>query len=117
MNFLKNKAKTLEDIYKNAQYIINEKINVSPEDLRVLDDSSKNILKEFVTRFEKISEINKENIEKIIKELIVKYKTNFKGIGQPLRIVLTGSKFGPGVYDIVLSLEKDEVIKRLKVIN
>ena len=117
MNFLKNKAKTLEDIYKNAQYIINEKINVSPEDLRVLDDSSKNILKEFLTRFEKISEINKENIEKIIKELIVKYKTNFKGIGQPLRIVLTGSKFGPGVYDIVLSLEKDEVIKRLKVIN
>ena len=117
MNFLKNKAKTLEDIYKNAQYIINEKINVSPEDLRVLDDSSKNILKEFLARFEKISEINKENIEKIIKELIVKYKTNFKGIGQPLRIVLTGSKFGPGVYDIVLSLEKDEVIKRLKVIN
>ena len=105
MNFLKNKAKTLEDIYKNAQYIINEKINVSPEDLRVLDDSSKNILKEFLARFEKISEINKENIEKIIKELIVKYKTNFKGIGQPLRIVLTGSKFGPGVYDIVLSLE------------
>jgi len=117
MNFLKNKAKTLEDIYKNAQYIINEKINVSPEDLRVLDDSSKNILKEFLARFEKISEINKENIEKIIKELIVKYKTNFKGIGQPLRIVLTGSKFGPGVYDIVLSLEKDEVIKRLKIIN
>ena len=39
--------------------------------------------------------------------------TNFKGIGQPLRIMLTGSKFGPGIYDIILSLGKNEVIKRL----
>ena len=41
------------------------------------------------------------------------YQTNFKGIGQPMRIALTGSKFGPGIYDIILSLEKEEVLKRL----
>ena len=46
-----------------------------------------------------------------------KHITNFKGIGQPLRVALTGSKFGPGVYDIILSLEKDQVIKRLKAIE
>ena len=117
MSFLKNKAKTLEDIYKNAQYILNEKINISADDLKLLDDSSKKILKEFLTNFQKISKINKENLEKIINELINKHKTNFKGVGQPLRVALTGSKFGPGVYDIILSLEKDEIIKRLKVIN
>ena len=79
--------------------------------------SPKKILKEFLTNFQKISKINKENLEKIINELINKHKTNFKGVGQPLRVALTGSKFGPGVYDIIISLEKDEVIKRLKVIN
>ena len=41
------------------------------------------------------------------------YKTNFKGVGQPLRIILTGSKFGPGIYDIIGSLGKNEVLKRL----
>ena len=46
-----------------------------------------------------------------------KHKTNFKGVGQPLRVVLTGSKFGPGLYNIVLSLDKNEVIKRLKIIQ
>jgi len=117
MNFLKNKAKTLDDIYKNAQYILNESINISSDDLKVLDDASKNILKEFLTNFEKISKINKENIEKIINELIDKHKTDFKGVGQPLRVVLTGSKFGPGIYNIILSLKKDVVIKRLKVIK
>ena len=47
----------------------------------------------------------------------MKNGTNFKGVGQPLRIALTGSRFGPGVYDIILSLDKDNVIKRLKIIN
>jgi len=52
-----------------------------------------------------------------LKELIDKYKTNFKGVGQPMRIALTGSKFGPGIYDIILSLGKTEVLKRLSTIK
>jgi len=49
--------------------------------------------------------------------LINEHKTNFKGVGQPLRIALVGSKFGPGIYDIILSLDKNEVIKRLKAVT
>ena len=90
-----------------------DQIQVSAEDLKLLDDLSKKILKDFLKEFENISNINKENLEKIIKGLIDKYKTNFKGVGQPLRITLTGSKFGPGIYDIILSLDKKETIKRL----
>ena len=45
--------------------------------------------------------------------MIKSNNTNFKGVGQPLRIILTGSKFGPGIYDIIISLGKDEVQKRL----
>ena len=61
--------------------------------------------------------VNKDNLEKIIKDIIDNNKTNFKGVGQPLRIALVGSKFGPGIYDIILSLDKNEVIKRLKAFN
>jgi len=114
MNFLKNKAKTLEDIYQNSQYILRDNIKISPEDSKLLDNSSKNIIKDFLDEFEKMSKITKENLEKIVNRLIDKHKTNFKGVGQPLRIVLTGSRFGPGIYNIILSLNKDVVIKRLK---
>ena len=117
MSFLKNKAKTLEDIYQNSQYIVQENIQIAPEDYKLLDVSSKNIIKDFLGEFDKISKITKENTEKILKELINKHKTNFKGVGQPLRIALTGSRFGPGIYDIILSLDKNEVVKRLKAIN
>jgi glutamyl-tRNA synthetase len=116
MVFLKNKAKTLEDIFNNAQYIINEDVKIGDEDKKLLDEQSKLIVKDFILKFEKISSANKENLEPIIKNLIEKYKTNFKGVGQPLRIGLVGSRFGPGLYDVILSLDKVEVVKRLSKI-
>ena len=52
-------------------------------------------------------------MEFIINNLIKSHEINFKGVGQPLRVALTGSKFGPGIYDIIISLGKEEVQKRL----
>ena len=117
INFLKNKAKTLEDIYQNAQYILNENIKISVEDSKLLDSNSKKIIQDFLAEFKKMEILNKENLEKTINNLISKYKTNFKGVGQPLRIALVGSRFGPGIYNIILSLPKEEVVKRLSKIN
>jgi len=115
LHFLKNKAKTLEDIYNNAQYLIKDKITISNEDQELLDNSAKIILKTFLKEFEKLPNINKENLEEIINNIIKNNKTNFKGVGQPLRVALVGSKFGPGIYDIIMSLDKNEVIERLKI--
>ena len=73
----------------------------------------KKIISEFADKILKIEKLNKENLEPVINDLINSHQTNFKGVGQPLRIILTGSKFGPGIYDIISSLGKNEVIKRL----
>ena len=73
----------------------------------------KKIIFEFANEIEKLNKLTKENLEPIINNLIKSHQTNFKGVGQPLRVILTGSKFGPGVYDIIISLGKEEVKKRL----
>ena len=109
----KNKAKTLEDIFNNCQYIINDDVNFNKEDFGLIDNKAKKIISEFYIKFKGINELNKENLEAIIQDLIKSNETNFKGVGQPLRIALTGSKFGPGIYDIIISLGKDDVEKRL----
>ena len=116
MSFLKNKAKKLEDIWNNAQYIIKDTVEISAEDKKLIDDLSKTIIKEFIAEYNKLTNLTKETLEPVIKSLIDKYKTNFKGVGQPLRIALVGSRFGPGLYDVILSLDKTEVVKRLKEI-
>ena len=116
LHFLKNKAKTLGDIYNNAQYILKDQIQVSEEDSKLIDDLSKKIIKDFLESYQNLLKIDKINLEKAINELINRHNTNFKGVGQPLRIALTGSKFGPGIYDILLSLDKENVIMRLKML-
>ena len=97
----------------NSQYIILDEVNFNKDDLKLIDEKAKKIITDFSNELSKKNEINKETLEPIINNLIKKYETNFKGVGQPLRIALTGSKFGPGIYDIIISLGKEEVAKRL----
>ena len=59
MVFLKNKAKTLEDIWNNAQYIINEKIEIGTDDKKLIDDLSKKVINDFIIEYEKLSFLEK----------------------------------------------------------
>ena len=113
LTFLKNKAKTLEDIFNNSKYILNDKVIFNDNDKELINDEAKKIIHLFKEKISELEVFDRENLEQIINALIKLNNTNFKGIGQPLRIMLTGSKFGPGIYDIILSLGKNEVIKRL----
>ena len=65
----------------------------------------------------KCEAFDRENLEIIVNEIIKNKEINFKSIGQPLRVALTGSRFGPGLYDILISLGKEEVLKRLNQIG
>jgi glutamyl-tRNA synthetase len=113
LTFLKNKAKTLEDIFNNGQYIIVDEVNFNQEDIKLIDDRAKKVISSFVAKLTTIDRLSKETLEPIVNDLIRLNETNFKGVGQPLRIGLTGSKFGPGIYDIIISLGIEEVTKRL----
>ena len=113
LNFLKNKAKTLEDIFNNSKYILNDKVIFNENDKTLINDDAKKIIRLFEENVLELKVFNRENLEQIVNKLIKSNNTNFKGVGQPLRIALTGSKFGPGIYDIILSLGKDDVLRRL----
>ena len=88
-------------------------VDFDKNDIKLIDDKAKKIISDFNKQFASVSKLSKETLEPIINELIKSNDTNFKGVGQPLRIALTGSKFGPGIYDIIISLGKEEVLKRL----
>ena len=103
---------------KKTKFIINDEISFNEDDFKLIDDKAKKIISEFIKELSSISNINKENLEPVVNNLIKKNDTNFKGVGQPIRIALTGSKFGPGLYDMIIALGKEDVTKRLiKIIS
>ena len=96
-----------------------DEVNFNQDDFKLIDNKAKKVISDFNTQFGNVNKLSKETLEPIVNELIKSNNTNFKGVGQPLRIALTGSKFGPGIYDIIISLGKEEVIERLnnKIFN
>ena len=100
----------LDQLIKRKQ---DKKVNFNEEDVKLIDHKAKKIISEFIKELSFITNINRENLEPLVNNLIKTNETNFKGVGQPLRIALTGSKFGPGLYDIIMALGKEEVLKRL----
>jgi len=113
ISFLKNKAKTLEDIYNNSSYIHSFKPNTNFE--QKIEPNIKEILIKVLSFIEK-NNYDKESYDIFFKKITEDNKINFKDIGKPLRILMTGSEFGPSIHNILDSLGKTECVNRLKKI-
>ncbi len=113
LSFLKNKSKSLEDIYNNSKYIFSYELNES--EIQKIDKSKLTIIKNIHSLIKKNNDISKDYLKIIFDKIIETEKINFKDLGQPLRIILTGSEYGPAIYDIANSLGLDEFLKRLEL--
>jgi glutamyl-tRNA synthetase len=52
-------------------------------------------------------------LEKVCKDLAQEQQLKIGELLLPLRIMLVGGKFGPGVFDIAYLLGKEETVERL----
>ena len=111
LSIFKNKAKTLEDIFNNCNFVFNFQI-IDIEN--TLDKNSVKLIDEFYQSIINLDDQNFNACKEIINNIINKNKIKFKDFGQPIRLVLTGSKFAPSINDIIQSLGINEVKKRLK---
>ena len=111
LSIFKNKAKTLEDIFNNCNFVFNfQTIDIE----NTLDKNAVKLIDEFYQSIISLDDQNFDACKEIINNIINKNKIKFKDFGQPIRLVLTGSKFAPSINDIIQSLGINEVKKRLK---
>ena len=110
INILKNKAKTLEDIYNNSNFIYNFQ-----KKLDVINDKNKTIINEFYSELVKLKSYDEEKISQINQDIIKNNNIKFKDLGQPLRLILTGSDQAPSIKDIIKILGISETINRIKL--
>lgn len=105
-----NKAKTLENIYDNSRFVFDyKKIDFK----NVISEDEENLIKFFAKEIEIFEDNDISKIKPLIERLIKEKNIKFKDFGQPLRIILTGSKFAPSINDIIQCLGIKEVYKRI----
>ncbi|HSW56487.1 MAG TPA: glutamate--tRNA ligase [Ignavibacteriaceae bacterium] len=76
-------------------------------------EDSAELLNKLKERFEKLADPSKEDFEKALDEIASHLSINKGKLVHPLRIAVSGVGEGPGVYDIISVLGKDETISRI----
>ena len=113
LSFLKNKSKSLEDIYNNSKYIFSYELK--EDQIQKIDKSKLTIIKNIYFLIQKEKNISKDHLKNIFDKIIETEKINFKDLGQPLRIILTGFEYCSAIYDIASSLGLNEFLNRLEL--
>ena len=119
---LNNAIKLYQDREKNLNVFADDilfffKDVNSSEELKnkYLDGKSKNLIKVFVGRIEKLSWTN-DDVNKFMKEFVKKQDIKFPEIAMPLRIIIAGTDNTPSIGSIIFILGIEEVKKRISVI-
>jgi len=76
-------------------------------------EDSAELLNKLKERFEQLNNPSKEDFENALNEIASQLSINKGQLVHPLRIAVSGVGEGPGVYDIVSVLGKDEAISRI----
>ncbi len=65
-------------------------------------------------RLHKLEKFDEEGVEKVVRGLASEMGLKARDLIQPVRVALTGSRVSPGLFETVVLLGKDRVIRRLE---
>lgn len=71
-------------------------------------------LKEMADAVSSVQNFSKQGIEEFLLAFTQERNIKFKVIAQPLRVALTGKTVSPGIDEVMVTLGKDRVIKRIE---
>lgn len=115
IDLLKDRIKTLSQFIEYTDYFFKD-IEIS-EELYEKVIKGKDYLPEVLSSIrDAISELNnftEEEIEKIVRSKAEEFGLKGKHVIQPLRVILTGKRVTPGMFEVMYFLGKDKIIKRI----
>jgi Glutamyl- and glutaminyl-tRNA synthetases len=112
---LQPRSKTLVELAAAADFYFVEDIQYESEAAqKFLTPGIGAYLKEIAAGLPSLTNFSKEGIEDFLKAFIQKREIKLKGIAQPLRVALTGKTVSPGIDEIMVTLGKNRVIKRIQ---
>jgi glutamyl-tRNA synthetase len=112
---LQPRSKTLVELAAAADFYFVEDIQYESEAAqKFLTPDIGAYLKEIAAGLPSLTNFSKEGIEDFLKAFIQKREIKLKSIAQPLRVALTGKTVSPGIDEIMVTLGKNRVIKRIQ---
>lgn len=111
---LQPRAKTLVEIAGMANFYFADQIQYDEQAAQkfLVPDVTAH-LQAMVAAIPAVQSFSKAGIEQFLKAFTEERSIKFKVIAQPLRVALTGKTVSPGIDEVMVTLGKDRVVKRI----
>ncbi|MCX8030501.1 MAG: glutamate--tRNA ligase [Thermodesulfovibrionales bacterium] len=114
IDLLKERSKTLQEMANSLKYFISDLIEIDPKAKdKFLTSESIKFLAEIKELLLKLDDFSSKNIEKIFINIAQQNNLKLGSLAQPMRVAITGSTASPGIFELMETIGKEKVIKRL----
>jgi len=111
----KERCRTLEEMADAAMFYFKEEIVYETKaSKKFLTPEISDIFNEIINHLENIKDFSEKKIEAIFNQIQSEHNITLGQLAQAHRVALTGGTASPGIYEVMSTLGKERVIKRLK---
>jgi len=112
---LKSRAKTLVELAEASTFYFNDDIVYDREASNTfLNADAAEHLAALAETIPSLRDYTRKGIETFLRTVAAQRGTSLKVIAQPLRVALTGKTVSPGIDEVMITLGKERVVKRIK---
>ncbi len=111
---LKTRANNLLEIAENALFLfVQRPLSFDQKAAKIITPASRIMVAELLTELEALDDWSTETLESAVRDFIDSHSLKMGDIAQPLRAGLTGKSVSPGIFDVMMSLGREESLGRL----
>ena len=112
---VKSRAKTLVELAQSSVFYFADDVTYESEAADAfLNAEIADHLATVAERIPSVQDYTKKGIETFLRSIAEEKGFKLKVIAQPLRVALTGKTVSPGIDEVMITLGKERVIKRIK---
>lgn len=115
MELIKGRCSLLPDFYTQGSFFFQPPVSIDVADIKAKWNESKNLFFIELIRAYQLSDTwTHAELEKVFKEIAAVNHLKPGELMGPLRVMLVGGKFGPGVFEIAAMIGREETISRIE---
>ncbi len=114
---VKERSRTLKELAWGIEYYFRDPDSYEEKGIKkFLGPHIEEPMRELLSALKSLESWDGASLEKVFKRVIEKWKLKMVQLAQPVRLALTGRTVSPGLFDVMLALGRERVIRRIEAL-
>lgn len=115
---LKVRVKTIVELADLSRYCLDIRpLSLDPKAAKLLNEQATFLLSALHDKLAALNDWSGSQLDELVREFAEEKGVKLGKIAQPLRAALTGRTISPGIFDVLLTLGRDEALARIRDVS